>query len=95
MDVRAIGKETMTHAAKEAEIQCNRCHGWMSFEYFTNMNEGGGVWTYKGWRCISCGEVIDPLILSNRTGFEASVGVGRQSKSRHEIFSARLRSVAA
>jgi len=28
------------------------------------------AWFYPGWRCVHCGEIIDPLILRNRhSGF--------------------------
>lgn len=39
----------------------------MFFDLFVNGTEGGGCWTYQAWRCVCCGEVVDPLILSNRT----------------------------
>jgi hypothetical protein len=38
----------------------------MHYEYFTNAPEGGMAWAYEGFRCLDCGEVVDPLILENR-----------------------------
>jgi hypothetical protein len=38
----------------------------MSFERFTHSEGGDFPWLYEGWRCVQCGEVIDPLILHNR-----------------------------
>lgn len=37
----------------------------MSFEEFMSVTEGM-PWSYEGWRCVYCGEIIDPLILFNR-----------------------------
>jgi hypothetical protein len=51
---------------KVKEIRCDRCEGTMSFESFNNTSREGEEWSYKGWRCLFCGEIVDPLILFNR-----------------------------
>jgi hypothetical protein len=51
----------------EQKGACPRCHGFM-----VPMNGDGFEavvldWSeMPGWRCINCGERIDPLILTNR-----------------------------
>ncbi|HUK56878.1 MAG TPA: hypothetical protein VLY20_09505 [Nitrospiria bacterium] len=47
-------------------MKCPKCGGLMNFEEF--MYGGGGEvpWSYEGWRCLFCGEIVDPLILMNR-----------------------------
>jgi len=61
-------------------MRCSRCGGLMSFEQFVNAEVERGPWSYEGWRCIYCGEIIDPLILLNRmmakVGDEQEVGAG-------------------
>jgi len=51
----------------------------MSFEEFMSVTEGM-PWSYEGWRCVYCGEIIDALILYNRlrakTGEEEGVAAG-------------------
>lgn len=42
-------------------MKCHRCHGWMVNEKF--YGRGSFFW---GWRCVSCGEILDPVILENR-----------------------------
>jgi hypothetical protein len=42
-------------------LRCGRCHGRMIPDTYPN-----GVQSFWEWKCMSCGEVIDPLILSNR-----------------------------
>ena len=38
----------------------------MSFEHFMNAASEVLPWSYEGWRCIHCGEIVDPIILLNR-----------------------------
>ncbi len=38
----------------------------MNFEQFTDAASGEMPWSYEGWRCVYCGEIIDALILLNR-----------------------------
>jgi hypothetical protein len=47
-------------------MKCQKCGGWMSFEHFLHTENEGIPWSYEGWRCVYCGEVVDPLILLNR-----------------------------
>jgi hypothetical protein len=42
-------------------MKCGKCGGIMSYEKFY-----GPADEYFGWRCISCGEIIDEVILRNR-----------------------------
>jgi hypothetical protein len=38
----------------------------MAPEEFSNMTEGAVPWFYAGWRCLYCGDIVDPLILRHR-----------------------------
>ena len=42
-------------------MNCNRCGGLMAYEKFYSLAED-----FFGWRCISCGEIVDQVILENR-----------------------------
>jgi DNA-directed RNA polymerase subunit RPC12/RpoP len=44
------------------ETRCDRCGGRMIPQEYLY-----GVETFWEWKCMSCGEVIDPLIKLNRT----------------------------
>ena len=46
-------------------MQCQRCQGVMVIDYFVDLEASNEVWM-PGWRCLSCGEVIDPLIANHR-----------------------------
>ncbi len=47
-------------------MRCPKCGGTMGFEQFRDRGSGRIPWSYEGWRCIYCGEIIDSLILLNR-----------------------------
>lgn len=53
-------------------MKCNRCGSVMVYERFYGSDE-----QFLGWRCISCGEIIDQVILENRQS-----GSGRQIGER-------------
>ena len=41
--------------------KCHRCEGVMVYQKFYGPHEH-----FWGWRCISCGEIVDRIILENR-----------------------------
>ena len=42
-------------------MRCHRCRGMMIYEKFYGHCE-----QFFGWKCISCGEIVDQVILDNR-----------------------------
>ena len=42
-------------------MQCPRCQGTMIVDHFVDMATSGEIWM-PGWRCLMCGEIIDPII---------------------------------
>ncbi|MFZ5862023.1 MAG: hypothetical protein ACOYXR_04135 [Nitrospirota bacterium] len=47
-------------------MQCSRCRGLMVVDRFTDLLDETGQITFPGWRCLACGEIVDPVIMSNR-----------------------------
>ncbi|MFZ5875701.1 MAG: hypothetical protein ACOYXU_04740 [Nitrospirota bacterium] len=47
-------------------MQCSRCRGLMVVDRFTDLLDETGQITFGGWRCLACGEIVDPVIMSNR-----------------------------
>jgi uncharacterized Zn finger protein len=47
-------------------MECPRCSGEMAYEVFQDMQDDTGNLCFYGWRCIICGEILDPVIVSNR-----------------------------
>ena len=74
--VCAIGLDLrkLVLARKEGSMECSRCHGLMVRYFLVDLllSKNGG----RALRCVSCGDVVDPVILSNggRRKFMAAVG---------------------
>lgn len=47
-------------------MNCHRCQGLLVEDYFFDMEESFGHLWIKGWRCVICGDVSDPLINRRR-----------------------------
>jgi uncharacterized Zn finger protein len=43
-------------------MQCPRCKGRMYSQRYIHF-----VKSFDAWKCVNCGEVIDQVILTNRT----------------------------
>ena len=46
---------------------CPRCGGLLVREPFADLWEDGACPDHAARRCVQCGEIIDPLILRNRS----------------------------
>jgi len=47
------------------KMQCPKCKGLMIYEKFMDMAESTHYFFY-GWRCISCGNIVDTTIIANK-----------------------------
>ena len=47
-------------------MECNRCDGLMVSDNLIDMRESCIPMWMKGWRCVSCGNIVDPLIQRHR-----------------------------
>jgi len=47
-------------------MTCQRCHGLMVEDHLLDMEESYGRPWIRGWRCVSCGDVVDPVIKRRR-----------------------------
>jgi len=45
---------------------CQRCKGLMIRDSFVDLRDDTGCLQFDGWRCINCGEVVDPMVLTHR-----------------------------
>ena len=52
-------------------MECMRCQGLMVVDHFLDLQGTGGLMWMKGWRCMNCGHVVDPLLEQNRCLQEA------------------------
>jgi hypothetical protein len=47
-------------------MDCPRCKGIMIQDKFGDVADESGAMYFSGWRCITCGEILDPVIFANR-----------------------------
>ncbi len=47
-------------------MDCNRCRGLMVNDRFSDPLDETGEIVFCGWRCVLCGEIVDPIIVRNR-----------------------------
>lgn len=45
---------------------CGRCRGLMVRDQFYDLLDDSGHLSFRGWRCVCCGNILDPLILKNK-----------------------------
>jgi hypothetical protein len=45
-------------------MNCSKCHGFMINDRVYDAGEA--IFDLSIWRCLNCGETVDPLILQNR-----------------------------
>ena len=60
-------------------MKCTRCHGLMVADDLIDMQESYLPMWMRGWRCIACGNIVDPLI--NRHRMVQQAGATRLLKS--------------
>lgn len=52
-------------------MRCTKCDGFMVVDDLIDMRESYHPMWLRAWRCVACGNVVDPLILRNRMIQEA------------------------
>ena len=62
----------------EGRSKCNRCDGMMIYEKI--YHEADRFWV---WKCVNCGECIDPVILENRQFQKSKRKNTRPAKTPH------------
>ena len=60
-----IGSHTVSSAVQHESI-CSRCGGLMVNDFCLDVLGSIGESEFSAKRCVQCGEVVDPVILSNR-----------------------------
>jgi len=63
---------TVKKHKKHGGLRCHRCDGLMLPERLYDQALGLGPMDCWGWRCVICGELVDPLILQHRGAKEKS-----------------------
>ena len=67
-----------SHAVSSAlphELTCGRCGGLMVTDFYMDLLFCIGETEFAAKRCVQCGEIVDPVILSNRQLRQNSMAV--------------------
>ncbi len=67
-------------------MSCSRCQGLMVREFIVDLHVSptGG----RAWRCVSCGQLVDPVIASNRLRHHQAVRPAKRSKRHLDLVAA-------
>lgn len=65
-------------------MTCTRCNGLMVEDHFLDPLGTMGFTWMKGWHCVNCGHVADPLAEANRQWSAVTRRSSRALKSEHE-----------
>ena len=57
--------------------KCFRCRGALAYQKFYGIDD-----QFWGWKCLICGEIIDPVILENRQLMKADERIRAQRLRR-------------
>ena len=52
---------------KSIQQSCRRCGGYVTREICTDLDSDSGYSTFWADRCVQCGDVVDEVILRNRS----------------------------
>lgn len=66
-------------AGRSCVMDCPRCKGNMIQDKFGDVADEAGAMYFSGWRCLCCGEILDPLIAHNRKNHHEPL-IGRSRK---------------
>ncbi len=55
---------------EKRSMRCQRCNGRMAFEKFYGEHD-----YYFGWHCLTCGEILDPVILLHRLSHDPGISI--------------------
>lgn len=47
-------------------MRCTKCDGLMVVDHLIDIRESSIPMWMRGWRCVACGNIVDPLILRHR-----------------------------
>lgn len=75
------------HCKEEVPMDCPRCHGLMVGDDFIDVRESYVPMSMGGLRCVSCGNIVDPIIARNRMRQVTGVVSAREADMCEPLFS--------
>ena len=62
-----LSQTTRSTTTKSTRQSCRRCGGYVSIEMCIDLDSDSGYSTFWAHRCIQCGDMVDEVILRNRS----------------------------
>jgi hypothetical protein len=62
-----LSQTTRLTTKKSTQQSCRRCSGYVSIEMCIDLDSDSGYSTFWAHRCIQCGDMVDEVILRNRS----------------------------
>lgn len=69
-------------------MNCPRCRGLMLRDESLDLADETGQYRFPAWRCVICGEVLDPLIAEHRRSPLEPMSIEPGSPTRSTIYPA-------
>ncbi len=67
-------------------MPCQRCQGLMVVDHFIDMQDDRGHFWLNAWRCINCGDVVEPGIAQHKLERKSRlVGAAKQAESEKAV----------
>ena len=70
-------------------MRCTHCHGMMVVDHFVDLEDTSGHLWLRAWRCVNCGNVVEPGMLRRREVHHALLARLEKQLSRraprHEV----------
>lgn len=75
-------------------MECTRCDGLMVSDDLIDMHESSIPMWLKAWRCVSCGNIVDPLIQQHRMIQQAGASRLLENEAAMPRLRSRLKATA-
>lgn len=75
-------------------MECTRCDGLMVSDDLIDMRESSIPMWLKAWRCVSCGNIVDPLIQQHRMIHQAGASRLLENEAAMPRLRSRLKATA-
>ncbi|NGZ94732.1 MAG: hypothetical protein CV089_01135 [Nitrospira sp. WS110] len=67
-------------------MSCSRCQGLMVREFIVDLHVSPT--RGRAWRCVTCGHLLDPVIVSNRQRYQRTVRPSKRRKRHLDLVAA-------
>lgn len=77
-----IDPQGVRKASAQERMGCHRCGGLLVQDWVVSLSNDGGDVQVLTYRCLQCGEILDPVVLHNRFSTNAKLRGKSMAKPR-------------